>query len=90
MHAMSGCSLANLFVGQRIPLVGVAHQDGTIRFGIDPKTSSLDVNCKVYDVDNLYVVDARFFPSNGAVNPALTIMANALWVGDQLLERLGR
>jgi choline dehydrogenase-like flavoprotein len=79
----------NLFVGQRIPLAGVAHQNGTIRFGIDPKTSALDVNCKAHDVDNLYVVDASFFSSSGAVNPALTIMANALRVGDHLREKLG-
>src|SRR5439155_12543810 len=73
----------------RIPLAGVAHQNGTIRLGRDPKTSALDANCKAHDLDNLYVVDASFFPSSGAVNPALTIMANALRVGDQLLERLG-
>jgi choline dehydrogenase-like flavoprotein len=79
----------NLFVGQRIPLAGVAHQNGTIRFGHDPKTSALDANCKAHEVDNLYVVDASFFPSSAAVNPGLTIMANALRVGDHLLERLG-
>jgi choline dehydrogenase-like flavoprotein len=79
----------NLFVGDRIPLAGVAHQNGTIRFGLDPKTSALDPHCKAHDVDNLYVVDGSFFPSSGAVNPALTIMANALRVGDHLLERLG-
>ena len=79
----------SLFVGQRIPLAGVAHQNGTIRFGLDPETSALDANCKAHEVDNLYVVDASFFPSSGAVNPALTIMANALRVGDHLLERLG-
>src|SRR5216117_3211031 len=79
----------NLFVGNRIPLAGVAHQNGTVRFGRDPKTSALDENCKAHDVDNLYVVDGSFFPSSGAVNPALTIMANALRVGDQILERLG-
>ena len=78
----------NIFVGQRIPLAGVAHQNGTIRFGMDPKTSALDANCKAHDVDNLYVVDGSFFPSSGAVNPALTIMANALRVGDHILERL--
>ena len=78
----------SLFVGQRIPLAGVAHQNGTIRFGRDPKTSALDPMCKAHDVDNLYVVDGSFFPSSGAVNPALTIMANALRVGDHLLERL--
>jgi choline dehydrogenase-like flavoprotein len=79
----------NLFVGQRIPLAGVAHQNGTIRFGHDPRTSALDPNCKAHEVDNLYVVDGSFFPSSGAVNPALTIMANALRVGDHILERLG-
>ena len=79
----------NLFVGQRIPVAGVAHQNGTIRFGRDPRTSALDPNCKAHEVDNLYVVDASFFPSSGAVNPALTVMANALRVGDHLLERMG-
>jgi len=79
----------NLYVGQRIPLAGVAHQCGTVRFGDDPKTSALDVNCRAHDVDNLYVVDGSFFVSSAAVNPALTIMANALRVGDHLKERLG-
>ena len=79
----------NLFVGNRIPLAGVAHQNGTIRFGKDPKSSALDSNCKAHEVDNLYVVDASFFVSSGAVNPALTIMANALRVGEHLLEHLG-
>lgn len=78
----------SLYVGQRIPLAGVAHQNGTIRFGADPKTSALDVNCKAHDLDNLYVVDGSFFPSSAAVNPALTIMANALRVGDHLLQRM--
>ncbi|MCI0698800.1 GMC family oxidoreductase [candidate division KSB1 bacterium] len=76
------------FLGQRIPLAGVAHQNGTIRFGNDPKNSALDANCKAHEVDNLYVVDASFFPSSGAVNPALTIIANALRVGDHLLQRM--
>jgi len=78
----------NLFLGQRIPLAGVAHQNGTIRFGHDPKTSVLDVNCKTHDVDNLYVVDGSVFPSSSAVNPALTIVANALRVAAHLKERL--
>jgi choline dehydrogenase-like flavoprotein len=78
----------NAFVGDRIPLAGVAHQNGTIRFGRNPKSSVLDPNCKAHEVDNLYVVDGSFFPSSGAVNPALTIMANALRVGDHLIERL--
>jgi choline dehydrogenase-like flavoprotein len=83
-----GLFARNLFLGQRIPLAGVAHQNGTIRFGRDPKTSALDVNCKAHDLDNLYVVDGSFFPSSGAVNPALTIMANALRVADHLRERI--
>ena len=78
----------NLFIGQRIPLAGVAHQNGTIRFGNDPKISALDRDCKAHDLDNLYVVDASFFPSSGAVNPGLTIIANALRVGDRILEKL--
>jgi choline dehydrogenase-like flavoprotein len=77
-----------LFLPQRIPLAGVAHQSGTVRFGRDPKTSALDLDCRAHEVDNLYVVDGSFFPSSGAVNPALTIIANALRVGDHLLERL--
>ena len=60
-----------------------------MRFGNDPASSALDVNCRAHDLDNLYVVDTSFFPSSAAVNPALTAMANALRVGDHLLERLG-
>jgi choline dehydrogenase-like flavoprotein len=78
----------NLFIGERIPLAGVAHQNGTLRFGRDPRTSDLDVSCRTHDVDNLYVVDGSFFPSSAAVNPALTIMANALRVGEHLAARL--
>lgn len=78
----------NLYLGQQIPLAGVAHQNGTLRFGDDPKTSVLDRDCKAHDLDNLYVVDGSFFPSSSAVNPALTIMANALRVGRHLLERM--
>jgi choline dehydrogenase-like flavoprotein len=72
-----------------IPEAGCAHQAGTCRFGTDPESSVLDTNCKAHEVDNLYVVDTSFFPSIGAVNPALTAMANSLRVGDHLLERLG-
>lgn len=79
----------SLHIAKRLPVAGVGHQNGTIRFGRDPQTSALDVNCKAHEIDNLYVVDGSFFPSCGAVNPALTIMANALRVGDHLLERLG-
>jgi choline dehydrogenase-like flavoprotein len=76
-------------LSQQIPVAGIAHNCGTVRFGDDPATSALDVNCKAHDLDNLYVVDTSFFPSSSAVNPALTAMANALRVGDHLLERLG-
>jgi choline dehydrogenase-like flavoprotein len=74
---------------QQIPIEGIAHQCGTVRFGDDPSQSVLDVNCKAHELDNLYVVDTGCFPSASAVNPALTAMANALRVGDHLLERLG-
>jgi choline dehydrogenase-like flavoprotein len=84
-----GVFARSLYVGERIPLAGVAHQNGTVRFGRDAGTSALDVNCRAHEVDNLYVVDASFFPSSGAVNPALTVMANALRVGDHLRARLG-
>ncbi|MFL5829851.1 MAG: GMC family oxidoreductase, partial [Solirubrobacteraceae bacterium] len=73
---------------ERIPLAANAHQSGTVRFGTDPASSALDVNCKAHDLDNLYVVDTSFFPSSAAVNPALTAMANSLRVGDHLVERL--
>ena len=72
-----------------IPVAGCAHQAGTCRFGADPETSVLDVDCKAHELDNLYVVDTSVFPSIGAVNPALTAMANSLRVGEHLLERLG-
>jgi choline dehydrogenase-like flavoprotein len=70
------------------PIQVVAHQCGTCRFGSDPKTSVLDLDCRTHDVDNLYVVDSSFFPSSSAVSPALTVIANALRVGDRLVERL--
>jgi choline dehydrogenase-like flavoprotein len=72
-----------------IPVAGCAHQAGTCRFGTDPGTSVLNRDCRAHEVDNLYVVDTSIFPSIGAVNPALTAMANALRVGDHLLERMG-
>jgi choline dehydrogenase-like flavoprotein len=77
----------NFYMDMDIPLAGCAHQAGTCRFGTDPATSVLDVNCKAHEVDNLYVVDTSFFPSIGAVNPALTAIANALRVGDHILSR---
>lgn len=78
----------NLYMKTDIPIAGVAHQAGTCRFGKDPRNSVLDVHCKAHELDNLYVVDTSFFPSIGAVNPSLTAIANALRVGDHLLQRL--
>jgi choline dehydrogenase-like flavoprotein len=72
-----------------IPVAGCAHQAGTARFGTDAATSALNVDCRAHEVDNLYVVDTSVFPSIGAVNPALTAMANSLRVGDHLLARMG-
>ena len=78
----------NIYSSMDIPVAGVAHQAGTARFGHDPATSVLDVNCKAHEVDNLYVVDTSFFPSIGAVNPALTAIANAIRVGEHIAARL--
>jgi choline dehydrogenase-like flavoprotein len=87
-HATMHMPLSAYFK-KRIPLEGVGHQNGTCRMGDDASTSVLDANCKAHDLDNLYVVDASCFPSASAVNPSLTIIANALRVGDHLLsERL--
>jgi choline dehydrogenase-like flavoprotein len=76
------------YISNKVPVSGVAHQCGTVRFGADPKTSVLDLNCKAHDLDNLYVVDSSFYPSSAALNPTHTLMANALRVGDHLLERM--
>ena len=73
----------------QIPLKVVNHQAGTCRFGADPTANVLDLNCRAHDLDNLYVVDSSFFPSISAVNPTLTIAANALRVADHLKQRLG-
>ena len=62
------------------------HQCGTLSFGTDPRTSVLDPWCRTHDVENLFVVDASFFPSSAAVNPGLTIVAQALRVADHIGE----
>jgi len=62
------------------------HQCGTLCFGIDPRSSVLDPFCRAHDVDNLFVVDASFFPSSAAVNPGLTIAAQALRVADHIRD----
>src|SRR5262245_39487146 len=78
----------NFYMHMDISVAGVAHQAGTCRFGTGPATSVLDTDCKAHELDNLYVVDTSFFPSIGAVNPALTAMANAIRVGEHLTARL--
>jgi choline dehydrogenase-like flavoprotein len=78
----------SLYLGQDIPIGGTAHQAGTLVFGDDPAASVLDRDCRAHGIDNFYVTDASFFPSIGAVNPTLTIIANALRVGDHLADRL--
>jgi choline dehydrogenase-like flavoprotein len=83
-HVLHKCFYADM----DIPVGGCAHQAGTCRFGSDPGTSVLDVNCKAHELDNLYVVDTSFFPSIGAVNPGLTAIANALRVGDHIRQRM--
>ncbi len=89
MHAWPALIERRLYLGKDIPISGTAHQAGTMRFGPDPATSVLDLDCKAHELDNLYVADASFFPSIGAVNPTLTIIANALRVADRIKERLG-
>ena len=78
----------NFYMDMSIPIAGCAHQAGTARFGTDPATSVLDPDCKAHELDNLYAVDTSFFPSIGAVNPALTAMANAMRVGQHLVDRM--
>jgi choline dehydrogenase-like flavoprotein len=82
-------SVRSLYLHKTFDAAATAHQAGTARFGTDPATSVLDVQCRAHDLDNLYVVDSSFMPSVGAVNPTLTIIANALRVGDHIAERIG-
>jgi choline dehydrogenase-like flavoprotein len=72
-----------------LPLYGVGHMCGTTRMGEGREMSVLDPTCKAHEVDNLYVADSSSFVSSAAVNPTLTIIANAWRVGDHLRERLG-
>ncbi len=83
-HA-TGTVPLHAYFKKRIPLEGVGHQNGTCRMGNDPATSVLDPQCKAHNLDNLYVVDAACFVSASAVNPSLTIIANAIRVADHLL-----
>jgi choline dehydrogenase-like flavoprotein len=71
---------------KRIPIEGVGHQNGTCRMGIDPLSSVLDTKCKAHSLDNLCVVDASFFVSASAVNPSLTVIANAIRVAEHIAK----
>ena len=87
--AASGAELHFLFgLGITSIVDAVAHQAGTCRMGADPATSVVNAEGRAHELDNLYVVDTSVFPSIGAVNPALTAMANSLRVGDHLRDRL--
>lgn len=77
-----------LYLHKDMDVSATAHQAGTVRFGTDPTSSALDVWCKAHDLDNLYVLDGSFMPSIGAVNPTLTIIANAVRVAEHLTGRL--
>jgi choline dehydrogenase-like flavoprotein len=78
----------SLYVGKNVPIGGTAHQAGTLRFGENPQSSVLNLECRTHEIENLYVTDASFFPSIGAVNPTLTIVANALRVAEVISGRI--
>jgi len=77
-----------IYPRSHVPLSAIGNQCGTCRFGEDPANSVLDLNCRTHDVNNLYVVDSSFFPSNSGVNPTLTIVANAIRVAAHLKQRM--
>jgi choline dehydrogenase-like flavoprotein len=85
-HAAASFPL-HAYFKKRIPIEGVGHQNGTCRMGTNPGASVLDPNCKAHDLDNLYVVDASCFVSSSAVNPSLTVIANAIRVADHLIRQ---
>lgn len=74
--------------GYDLDVSGVSHQNGTLKMGVNPKESVVDINCKTHDIENLFVCDASFFPSCGAFNPALTLIANSLRVGDYVIKNI--
>jgi choline dehydrogenase-like flavoprotein len=77
-----------IYFSKGMDIASPAHQNGTTKMGLDPNTSVVDTHCKAHDLDNLYIVDGGFFVSSGAVNPALTIIAMALRVGDHLKNHI--
>lgn len=77
-----------IIITQKMDITVSMHQCGTARFGLDPATSVLNPYCKVWDVENLYVVDASFLPSSTGFNPSLTIVAQAVKVAEHLSEKM--
>jgi choline dehydrogenase-like flavoprotein len=73
-----------LIFSERRGIETISHQCGTLRFGLDPQSAVLDPWCRSFDLPNLFVVDTSFYPSSAAVNPALTLVAQALRVADYL------
>jgi choline dehydrogenase-like flavoprotein len=73
-----------LILTKLMPVATTSHQCGTVRFGTDPAKAALDPFCRAFDQQNLFVIDASFFPSSAAVNPALTIAAQALRAADHM------
>ena len=76
-----------LILTKTVGTVSTSHQCGTVRFGHDPSKAALDPYCRSFDQSNLFVVDASFFPSSAAMNPALTIAAQALRSSDHMLSQ---
>ena len=76
-----------IIISQKMDIKVAMHQCGTVRFGSDPATSVLDPHCRVWDIDNLYVVDASFMPSSTALNPSLTIVAQAIRTADHMIAQ---
>ena len=78
----------SIYPRNHLPLSSMGHQVGTCRFGEDPASSVLNLDCQTHDVENLYVVDGSFFPSQVGVNPTLTVVANAIRVAEHLKRRM--
>ncbi|SDJ08160.1 GMC family oxidoreductase [Salipiger marinus] len=79
-----------IILTQKMDITVSMHQCGTARFGTDPATSVLDANCKAWDLDNLYVVDASFLPSSTGFNPSLTIVAQAIRTAEHIATHVLR
>ncbi|MGO2558660.1 GMC oxidoreductase [Brachybacterium sp.] len=69
---------------QRMGIETNSHQCGTAVAGHDPATSVLDPTCRAHEISNLWIADSSFFPSSAALNPALTIVANALRIAPEV------